>query len=335
MKRNGKITSLILSLMTVSLFLTSCMASSSYSKGATDDYYPTDGNGYYDIIEMETPSIGMDNDDYSNKYESMSAGTPPQSSAADTRKIVRTVDLTMETLNFDDAIAKITSAAASYGGYLEYSYVSGESIRSNGDARYASFTVRIPADQLDNFVNGFDASFNILNKTENSTDITDTYYDTQARLNSLLTQEERLLAMLEGATELQYMLEIENTLANVRYQIESYYSTINRYDKQIALSTVSISLQEVIEYQPIVVKPKTFGERLSQAFSESWKDFADGWKNFMVGFVYVLPGLITLAVLAGLIILIVVMSVKAARKKRRSASAVSPHILSDNEKNHD
>lgn len=257
-------------------------------------------------------------------YDNLTQPTPPKDSAGqtitDTRKIIKTVNLELETKTFNDAVALITSSAAANGGYIEYSYVSGESLQSNKIERNAIFTIRIPASVLDSYVNGLGGSFNVLSKTENSSDITDTYYDAEARLKSLQTQEERLLAMLEGATELQYMLQLEQTLADVRYQIESYYSTIKRYDSQVSLSTVSINLYEVIEYQDIIEKPKTYGERLVLAIKESWKNFAEGWKDFSVDFVYAIPTLIVLAIF----IFVAILIIRKVMKRKKNGNTGGP-----------
>lgn len=253
--------------------------------------------------------------------------TTPQS-IPDTRKIIKSVTLELETLTFNDAVAQITSLAAAKGGYVEYSYVSGESIQSSGTERHANFTIRIPASVLDEYVNGLSGSFNVLSKTENSSDITDVYYDAEAHLNSLKTQEERLLAMLEGATELQYMLQVEQTLADVRYQIESYYSTIKRYDSQASLSTVSINLYEVIKYKDITEKPKTYSERIIQALKESWKNFTEGWKDFSVNFIYSIPTLLIITVFAAAAVLII-RHITKKRRRKKAETAVRPP---DNEK---
>ncbi|MDD4774774.1 MAG: DUF4349 domain-containing protein, partial [Eubacteriales bacterium] len=92
---------------------------------------------------------------------------------------------------------------------------------------------------------------------------------------------------------------------DVRYQIESYYSTIKRYDSQVSLSTVSISLYEVIEYQQIVEKPKTYLERLGQAIKQSWHNFIEGLKDFSVDFVYAFPTLIVLAAIISAAVIII------------------------------
>ncbi len=292
-------------------------------------------NGKYDYGYDDGIYKAAEEESY-YEYEKTSSDSPQQ--AADTRKIIRTMQLTAETLDFDASVKQIQAAVSGLGGYVESSNVSGNNLLTKGGHRYASFTLRIPAAKLDEFVSTLGDGINIVSKYENSQDITDTYYDAAARLKSLETQEERLLSMLEGATELQYMLELEDHLANVRYQIESYYSTLQRYDSQVSMATLNISLEEVIEYKPTVTAPKTFGERISTAFRNSWADFADGWQDFSVDFVYAIPTLLIWAVIIFVIVLIVRGIIKKNRaKKARKEAAIAAYqaSLSANSNNAD
>lgn len=250
-------------------------------------------------------------------FTSDSSGKPVD----DTRKIIKTVSLSLETKNFDAAISEIVSVTAAAGGYVEDSYVSGKSLNDYGTVlRYATYTLRVPAAGLDAYVNTLSGGFNVLSRQESSTDITDSYYDSKSRLDSLLVQEERLLSMLEGATDLEYMLKLEDKLSEVRYQIESIHSTLQRYDKSVEMATVSVHLQEVVEYQRIVEAPKSFGERLYQSFTESWADFAKGVQNFLVDFVYAIPTLMVLAVFICIAVLIVSRLVKRHKKNKAEAA---------------
>ncbi len=315
MKKNISVRILVLLLAVVLCtgFIASCSSQNKTSSDMSAPEYSGNEN---------RPETGSSGDSYYDNGSSEKPSPPKESSGqiTDTRKIIKTINLELETKAFNDAVALITSSAAANGGYIEYSYISGDSLQSNKIERKAVFTIRVPASVLDSYVNGLGGSFNVLSKTENSSDITDTYYDAEARLKSLQTQEERLLSMLEGATELQYMLQLEQTLADVRYQIESYYSTIKRYDSQVSLSTVSINLYEVIEYQEIVEKPKTYGERLVLAVKESWENFVEGWKDFSVELVYSIPTLIVLAVF----IFVAVLIIKKVTNKKHGGNTGGP-----------
>lgn len=235
----------------------------------------------------------------------------------DTRKIIKTVTLYLETKDFDSAIDEITSITAAAGGYIESSYVTGKSYNDYGNVtRNATFTLRVPAEGLDAYVNKLSDSFNVLSRQESSADITDTYFDSKARLDSLLTQEERLLSMLENADDLEYMLKLEDKLSEVRYQIENLNSMLQRYDKSVSMATINVTLQEVVEYQKITEAPKTFGERLYNSFVESWTDFAKGLQDFAVGLVYALPTLLVLAVIVAVIVILVVSLSKRQNRRR-------------------
>ena len=121
--------------------------------------------------------------------------------------------------------------------------------------------------------------------------------------------------MLEGANELQYMLQIEETLADVRYQIESLYSTIQRYDSQVSMSTLNISLREVIEYKPVEQTPVTFAERVSKAFSDRGLILPTA-AVISRWFVYALPHLLVLAACTPLLVIIIPRVVKRRRARR-------------------
>ena len=312
----------------ITLFLTVILALTtliSCSAKAQNDFYEvtesvSGANGYYASDMDFGYSKGESYDDALPEME-IEKGSASSSALTDNRKIVREMSLRLETKAFDDAVVKIQSSVKEIGGYIESSYVSGSSINNTGSPRNASFVLRIPAESLDNYVSGLGDIFNVLSKNENARDITDTYFDTASRLKSLQTQEERLIAMLEGANELEYMLKIEQTLADVRYQIENVYSTLQRYDGMVSMSTLSIDLREVVEYKVNPTLPKTFGERVSIAFEESWEDFADNCRDFAVEFVYAIPTLIVLIVIFGSIAWFISAKVKKARKKKAAKAA--------------
>lgn len=329
-----RITLLLAALLVLTSFV-SCA-----SKNAAGD------EAFYEVTESLSGANGkynadMDfgysaNDDYAPEIE-MEKGEMVDSGAAltDNRKIVREMSLRLETKAFDDAVVKIHSSVKEIGGYIESSYVSGSSINNTGSPRNASFVLRIPAESLDNYVSGLGDIFNVLSKNENAKDITDAYFDTASRLKSLQTQEERLIAMLEGANELEYMLKIEQTLADVRYQIENMYSALQRYDSMVSMSTLTIDLREVVEYKINPSLPKTFGERVSIAFEESWDDFADNCRDFAVEFVYSIPTLIVLIVIFGAIVWIICASVKRSRKKKAAKNSFVPAAPAQTAENKD
>ena len=282
----------------------------------------------------EDGGLGFTGEKYEAEYDMADEATDmeeaqeaPSASAEaqqvpDSRKIVKTVQLTLQTTTFDEGVIEIDRIAKSFGGYVQDSYVEGRDLYNERGARSANFTVRIPAASLDAFTSSLgDPQFNLVNKNQSEEDISFNYYDSQARLKSLLVQEERLIAMLEKAEELKYMLQVEQELANVRYQIESMQSQLGRMDNSVNLSTVYIQLMEVVKYEPVVNVPITFSQRVGQAFEDSWEDFADNTQDFAIVMIYLLPALLVLAAIVGIILAIVFSASRAGKRKRAAAAA--------------
>jgi hypothetical protein len=246
-------------------------------------------------------------------------------SVSDNRMIITTVNLHMQTTAFDQGLADVEAIVASYGGFIQDSYVEGMNMFEENGTRSATFTARIPSAQLDDFVDSVGGSFHITNKQQSGEDITDSYHDNEARLNSLRIQEERLLAMLESAEELQYLIEVQRELSDVQYQIDSYTSSKLRMENRVALSTVNLYLNEVVKYDPVEPVPVTFGERLRHTIADSFSSFVEFLQEFILGILWMVPFFLFLLALAAIILLIVLL---ATRKKRKFARELrEQHLL--------
>jgi hypothetical protein len=232
------------------------------------------------------------------------AGGGMQPIAAQSRKIVMTANVNMETKDFDAGVDSIARLIEEAGGFVESSYVEGKSLYDERGARMARFTLRVPADGLTSLIDTFAQSFNITGTGQYGDDITDSYYDTQARINSLQIQQGQLLAMLEESAELQYLLEVRRELSNVQYELESLISSINRMDSQVSMSTVNVDLREVVEYEQLRNTPVSFSEELRMTVAESGENFVRFCRNALLVLIVMLPYLAILAVILFVIICI-------------------------------
>ncbi|MBQ9079808.1 MAG: DUF4349 domain-containing protein [Clostridia bacterium] len=273
----------------------------------TDAYYPS----VDEKIEDSFDGIGVD-----------SAGGSLSDSATSgeyERQIIKTVKIQAETKAFDTAVSAINGYVSEFGGYVESSEQSGKSLNwVNGYyERYASYTIRIPAENLEAFVGKVGDTLNIVNNNGTQDDVSPQYYDIVSRLETLETEKEALQKMYEKADTIDYMLQVQERLYDVIEEIEAYTTQLNYYKSQVAYSTVHLSISEVIEYTDIVEKPKTYGEEIKSAFVESWKDFADGCRDFSIWFVGAIPTLITLAVIGCAVAAIILLIVRGTEKKRK------------------
>ena len=136
------------------------------------------------------------------------------------------------------------------------------------------------------------------------------------------TQETQLLSLLEKADYLDAIIQLQKELGNVRYQIESLQGTLRRLDSQIALSTVTIHINEVSEPTIVTSAPKTLGQRISYTFKNTWYDIVDSVKDFVVFFV----GNIIIIAVWVVIITVAVFTVRHFIKRKRKSSIKRPFL---------
>ncbi len=217
------------------------------------------------------------------KAEQQADTTAPAKEApavAENRKLIKNVELRMETTEFDASIGKIEASAGKFGGYVEGSSISGVSVQEDSSsARSASYTIRIPSNKLDDYLKEAGTIGNIVSKQIMTEDVTSQYFDTEARLKSLKMQEERLLELLKQTGSLKDVIEIEKELAAVRYEIEGLTTTLKRYDSLVDYSTIRI---ELIEVQSLTQNASTLGERIGATFKKSVTGISNGAQGLLV-----------------------------------------------------
>jgi len=318
LKKNRILSGILTVTIAVMFLLTACAGASSATmdiKAEASAPQAMANGSYYDMVEEDVAVEEME-----SAVATDSVGTAVVQVE---RKIIKNADLSMETMEYDGAYGRISEITEGFGGYIESSSIEGESLynqqRGYKSDRFARFTVRVPAEQLYNYINALSEEFNITNKSESANDISDQYYDTAARLSNLEVQEKRLLELLEQAGQLADLLEIERELANVRYEIETLTASLKRMDSKVSYSTVNIALQEVFEYKEKVTPPRTFADRIMDAFEGSADNFLDFCEDLLIAVIYAAPMLLFFAVIILAVIFVIRLIRKVFRRKHPKA----------------
>ncbi len=222
------------------------------------------------------------------------------------RKIIYTADLTIECTDLRASLAAIEQAVADAGGYLQSSDIS-----EYGTRHYAYLTARIPADRYPAFVAGAGAFGNVTHRGEDTQDVTLEYVDVEARLASLEGQRERLLAMRDGAADLDTLLRIEQELADVQYQLESYTSQLNVLENQVSYCTVNFDLS-----QPVVLSPSAdnFGAKVGTAFARGTNNFIEFVQELVL---WVVENVFFLLLAAAAVTAVVLLRKKSGKQSRK------------------
>lgn len=235
--------------------------------------------------------------------------------ALSNRKIIRNADMSIETLAFDAFLEKLIASVESFGGYTESSSIGNRGYRNGQQLRNAHYTIRVPADRLDDFLSAVSELGNVTSINTGLRDVTTNYVDSEKHLESLRVEQQALMEILAKATTVEDIITVQDRLTYVRYEIESYEAILRTYDDQIALSTVSLSVNEVEKETP--VEKETFGQEVSRRFKESLESVGDFFRDLGAWLFGSAPEIIVVFVFLGVHVLIVILIVKGIKRRVR------------------
>ena len=323
MKKRNFETKIITGLLTAGMILslTACGSSSNGSYGISDlmdaDYAVASKEAAAPEASAYEDGFGMtEGYDSAGNAQDTSTTVPEETAATADRKLIKTVNMDVETREYDKLLSAVENKVTELGGYIEsLDAYNGSTYYSYRSTRNANLTIRIPKDRLEEFQNTVSELGNVTSRSENVQDVTLTYVDLQSHRDALRTEQERLLQLLEQAESVEDIITIEQRLSDVRYQLESMESQLRSYDNQVDYSTVYLYIDEVEVYTP--VEEETVWERISTGFVDSLKNIGEGLKEAAIWFVIHIPYLVIWAI----VIVIIILILKKIKKRTKRIRA--------------
>ncbi len=251
-------------------------------------------------------------EEYIDDYSSGEDGAGTGAAANYEQKLIKTYNLSVETTDLSGSVELVRQKVSEYGGYVQSSDVSQSS-------SYADFTLRIPKDKADAFLNDTDGFGTLTQESENQEDITMSYYDTKAHVEALEKQHERLLELMDGAEDVDTIVALEERLSEVEYELSSYEQSLKIYDNQVEYVTVCLYLNEVsiISEQ----EEDSFFTRISKGLESNMEALGEGFVNLLVFLITGIPFFIVIAIIFGVVIFIMKKSAKRSGKKAKKDEA--------------
>jgi hypothetical protein len=204
-------------------------------------------------------------------------------------KIVRTGELRVDVgkNGFAAAFDRVASIAAAHGGF-----VASSSTSTVDKARAGELTVRVPADKFDAARRDLAALGKVESQSLRGEDVSAQLVDYGARLKSLNAQEEALRGLLGKATAVGEVLQVQNSLFEVRQQIEQLEAQRANLEQAASLATLQVSLFEPgAAFQPQPTEPE-------KGLAGAWGRAVDAAESVVAGMIVVLGWLTPLAVIA-------------------------------------
>ncbi|HTV24159.1 MAG TPA: DUF4349 domain-containing protein, partial [Polyangiaceae bacterium] len=201
-------------------------------------------------------------------------------------QLVRSGALQLEVEEYTPARAAIDAALSRIGGHVARARVE----HADGAVASASLELRVPAAALEAFVREVVRCGRVLHEEMRTDEISDEYYDAQARLASARQLERRLLEFAsEKTVDVPGLLEVERELARVRETIETLSGRIAGYDGQVAMSALSLDIAS--RQRVSLGEAPGLGAHVQHAFRESLGALTRTARGALVVFAFLLPWL--------------------------------------------
>ena len=322
-KRN--LLALLLALALLALPLAGCGGSANYASG---------GSTAAQSAPMEAKSASMTMDGYAagageygwaaempeaEEYYDEDVSYQSSGSASNVPvnvKMIYTADISLESTEFDAAVAGLEKLVADCGGWFESSMTD-----NSRTYRTGYYTVRVPAENFFSFCDRIGSLCQVNSLRRSAQDVSEYYYDTESRLATQKTKLARLQELLAQAEDMADIITLESAISDTEYQIEQLTGTLRKYDSLVGYSTVEINLREVYKLTEVEEPVIGFGAKLAAAFRSGTRSFLDWGEDFLLGFAEGWAGwlLFIIIVVCGIIFLPKLFRGRAARRERRRA----------------
>lgn len=162
------------------------------------------------------------------------------------RKLIKNVYINAETKNFEETITNIEEEVNKYNGIID-SRSQNNGGKYNNFSRNNHFTIRIPSESLDDFINTVKNEINVTSMSDDVVDVTDNYQYTLRRQQTLINELDKLNELLKKATNVSDVVTIEEKIGDINLELQTIENSLKNLDKRIDYSTVNLDINEVKE----------------------------------------------------------------------------------------
>jgi glycine cleavage system regulatory protein len=170
-----------------------------------------------------------------------------QQQPQDTRKIIRSGDVSLEVDSYEATYTKLSDLMTAEKGQIA---AASTQRMANGKIQ-ATVTLRVPPERFEAVLAKLKELGSIRNQRIGSEDVTKAYIDLETRLKGKEILAERLRKLLsEGKGTVKELMEVEVQLGATNEAIEQLKGEIKYYDNLVGLSTITLHLSEKDLGQP-------------------------------------------------------------------------------------
>lgn len=188
---------------------------------------------------------------------------------------------TAETTEFDKTSKEIANTIKKVDGYIENSdiYTNSEidSFGKEHIVRRGKYTIRIPAESIDQLSETIELNSEIKQHTSSGEDLTESYLDTQTKIESLDKEYKKLENLLQSATEISDILAINDRLSEIEHSIDYNKKSMAVIKEDVDYATYYLTLDEVVYYEDVIDKyVSDTSEKWARTFKEWFSEVVPG-----------------------------------------------------------
>ncbi|MEP7092652.1 MAG: DUF4349 domain-containing protein [Flavobacterium sp.] len=202
-------------------------------------------------------------------------------------KIIKQGVLKFETSDLEDTFNQIQTAIKQNKGNIE-----SDSQEKNYDNISRSVTVRVPSQNFDAFLQSISKGVSYFDKKDiTSQNVTEEYIDLNSRLKTKRKLEERYLQILQKATKISEILEIEKQISTIREEIEAKEGQLKYLESLVSESTVTIEFYKTVAEKEGI--KASYGSKIWAAIKSGFFSLSE----FLIYIIGIWPFIIVLCVI--------------------------------------
>ncbi|MBS1253044.1 MAG: hypothetical protein MAG451_02089 [Anaerolineales bacterium] len=237
----------------------------------------------------------------------------------DSRKVIRTADLTLVVEDTQTAVNQLRSLANTLGGYVADANL----WQVKEDLMRGSVTLRIDARNFDDALDRVkQIALEVQRENIGSQDVTQEYTDLKARLRNLEATEQELLALLSDVRKQTHsadeVLQVYRELTRIREEIEQIKGRMQYLENQISLATINVELIPK-EEKPIIQAGWQPGQTLRDALGA----LASAGQWFVNSAIWLVVFVLPVGVVVALPLVLIVAGIRRWRRQPAGGEVTS------------
>lgn len=234
--------------------------------------------------------LAISNVELAPAYKKSEAGSFDKNKTAPeiSQKIIKQASLRFETNDLDETFAQIQKAIVANKGTVQ-----NDTEGKDYDNIYRNLTVRVPSQNFDVFIKSISEGVSYFERKEiSAADVTEQYIDLDSRLKNKRKLEARYLEILQKATKISEILEIEKQISIIRQEIEAKEGQLKYLESRISESTITIEFYKTIAQKEGV--KTSYGSKIWTAIKSGFFSLSE----FLISIISLWPFIILFCVIA-------------------------------------